>query len=114
MSEGSYLIRNMIKFAVLGRPVELNERSKESITKKAYLRDLKRPTDIRNFVLERATSRPDNISSSKIQIGDSVGRLLTQQMPQGVVEGFQGSKAAQIGRGGLDTFDSESGRLRND
>ena len=82
VSEGSYLIKNVIKLAVLGTTVKPTRRSEDSITKKSYLKGLSSYPDQRKYILEKsamgAASKAAGMSSaSKIQIGDSVGRLLT-------------------------------------
>ena len=114
VSEGSYLIKNIIKLAVLGKNVRPLKRSKDSITKKAYLRGLRNIQDNRKYVLAKAPGREEvGIETSKVQIGDSVGHLNTQQLPQQSIDNYN-SRGGIPPRTNVDTFDSESDQVRKD
>ena len=78
VSEGSYLIKNMIKLAIFGSKVVPLKRSEDSITNKKYLRELTKGDVSRKYVLEKNNhNKAAGMSTSKVQIGESVGRLLT-------------------------------------
>lgn len=114
MSEGSYLIKNIIKLAVFGKNVKAFKRTKDSITKKSYLRGLRNIQDNRKYVLAKSTGRDEvGIGTSKIQIGDSGAHLLANQLPAAAIEGY-GSRGAIPARSGVDTFDSESEQARRE
>ena len=66
----------------------------------------------RKYVLAKGNhSKAAGMSQSKVHMGDSVGRLLTQQIPamsMGDYNNQPGHAPALGNRPGVDTFDSES------